>query len=274
MHEQVELFNAFFAAGDLVVVATITGFLFLLGACAASFSCLVAFRLARLPEDRPLIAAISTPPSSCDHCGRRLSMLDLVPVLGWLAARGTCRDCGGNVPARYPALEAAMGLVCAAAPFVFGGLTAQCFAAVFVACAAFLAAAIDWENGLVPEEVTWTLLFSGLLASPFVTDVWSRAAGAALGAVLVWLSMALIGWWKRIDTRAVGDVAMGAAGGAWLGLQPVSWWLFAACFVHVAICALAASEDEEGMTWLPFGPALMGVLPVALAVSPWIATPG
>jgi leader peptidase (prepilin peptidase)/N-methyltransferase len=273
MQEQIELFNAFFVAGDPFVVGTITAFLFLLGACVASFSCLVAFRLARLPEDRPLIAAISTPPSSCDHCDRRLSMLDLVPILGWLVARGKCRGCGNRVPARYPALEAAMGMICASTPFVFGGLNGQCLAAIFVASMAFLAAAIDWENGLVPEEVTWTLLFAGLLASPFDGDIWSRAAGAALGSVLVWFSMALIGWWKRVDTRAVGDVAMGAAGGAWLGLQPVSWWLFVACLVHVALCAFTARKDEEGMTWLPFGPALMGTLTVSLALSPWFATP-
>lgn len=192
--------------------------------------------------------------------------MDLVPVLGWMLARGRCRSCGGAVPARYPAMEALLGAVCAATPFLFGGLTAQCAAAVFVACAGFLAAAIDWENSLVPEEITWTILFAGLLLSPFEADPTTRIVGAAAGALLVWFSMSVIGWWKRIDTRAIGDVAMGAAGGAWLGLQPVSWWLFAACMVHIAICLFAAEEDADGMTWVPFGPALMSTLAASLAV--------
>lgn len=273
MLEQIELFNALFKTGDPVVTTAVTVLLFFLGTSVASFSCLVAYRLARLPEDRPLIAAISTPPSACDQCGRRLSPLDLVPVLGWIVSRGRCRGCGYAVPTRYPILEVALGIACASAPFLFGGLGAHCLAAVFVACAAFLAAAIDWENGLVPEEVTWSLLFTGLLASPFEGDVWIRVAGSALGALMVWLSMSVIGWRKKIDTRAIGDVAMGAAGGAWLGLQPVPWWLFAACALHLVIYAVAR-RDEDGDGWLPFGPGLMATLPIVLAFSAWSATSG
>lgn len=273
MDEQLAILNSFFDAGDPIVVSTVAAFLFLVGACIASFSCLVAFRLARVSDDMPLISAISTPPSACDHCGRRLSVLNLVPVLGWLLARGRCGGCGCRVPARYPFFEALLGVACASAPFLFGGLNAMSIAAIFVACAAFLAAAIDWENSLVPEEVTWSLLFAGLLLSPFEGDIWSRVAGAGTGALLVWLSMALIGWWKRIDTRAIGDVAMGAAGGAWLGLMPVSWWLLAASAVHVLLCVKAAQKDEDGLRWLPFGPAMMGALPPMLVFCAYVATP-
>lgn len=275
MREQIELLNSSYMAGDPFVVSTVSAFLFFLGACVASFSCLVAFRLARLPEDRPLIAAVSTPPSQCDHCGRRLSLLDLVPVVGWLVARGKCRGCGGAVPARYPALEAVAGLACAATPVLFGGLGIQSMAALFVICMAMLAAAIDWENGLVPEEITWTLLFAGLLASPFEDDVWSRVAGAAMGAAMVWVSMSVVGWLKKVDTRAIGDVAMGAAGGAWLGLQPTPWWLFAAVVVHLCLSAVVAREENGNVDgWLPFGPGLMAALPAALAFSAWSATSG
>jgi len=51
--------------------------------------------------------------SFCDHCGRTLGWLELVPVFGWLFLRGRSRCCGTTVPARYPMVELLAGVLAA-----------------------------------------------------------------------------------------------------------------------------------------------------------------
>lgn len=43
--------------------------------------------------------------SACPHCGERLRIRDLVPLLSWLVHRGRCRFCGAALPLFYPAVE-------------------------------------------------------------------------------------------------------------------------------------------------------------------------
>ena len=36
---------------------------------------------------------------------------DNIPIVGWIALRGECRSCGGRIAARYPLVEALVGLL-------------------------------------------------------------------------------------------------------------------------------------------------------------------
>ena len=46
--------------------------------------------------------------SLCFSCGHVLSVLDLIPIVSWLALRGRCRYCGVKIPFRYLWLELGM----------------------------------------------------------------------------------------------------------------------------------------------------------------------
>ncbi|MCL6639342.1 MAG: prepilin peptidase [Firmicutes bacterium] len=48
--------------------------------------------------------------SFCDSCGKTLRMSDLLPVAGWLLARGSSRCCGKKISPVYPLVELAMGI--------------------------------------------------------------------------------------------------------------------------------------------------------------------
>jgi leader peptidase (prepilin peptidase)/N-methyltransferase len=80
------------------------------GAVGAAVGSFVNVVLHRLPAGRSLWR----PPSCCPACGGRIAPFDNVPVLAWLWLRGRCRGCRASIPARYPAVEAACGLVAAA----------------------------------------------------------------------------------------------------------------------------------------------------------------
>lgn len=78
----------------------IVGALFsaLLGALVGSFSNVVIWRL-------PRGESVVWPGSHCPRCNRKLTALELIPVLSWAFQRGRCRGCGERVSARYPLVE-------------------------------------------------------------------------------------------------------------------------------------------------------------------------
>jgi len=261
--------DIFFGDGDPIVSVAYALILFVFGAVIASFSCLVAYRMTLLEEGEPILRAISFPPSSCDRCRRRLHAIELVPIVGWLISRGRCRSCGAEIPARYPIMELLLGVACAAPPFLFGGLI-PAIPAILVIATAFLVAIIDWENSIVPEELTWVLIFAGLLLSPVETELQYRVAGAALGALGGWFMTTVPGWIRGVDARAWGDVAMAASVGAWIGCFAIPAACLAAAVVHLAICLANGAGKADGRVWTPFGPALMGVFAAFVSFHPWI----
>jgi prepilin signal peptidase PulO-like enzyme (type II secretory pathway) len=85
-------------------LAGLAGFGFALGASVGSFLNVCIWRL-------PRRESLVRPGSRCPRCGSAIAARDNVPILGWLALRGRCRRCSGPISARYPLVEAAVGLL-------------------------------------------------------------------------------------------------------------------------------------------------------------------
>ncbi len=49
--------------------------------------------------------------SQCPHCGRVLSPLELVPLLGFFILKGRCRECKSKISWQYPLIEFFTGIV-------------------------------------------------------------------------------------------------------------------------------------------------------------------
>jgi len=127
----------------------------LLGAAVGSF---INVCIDRLPAGESIVS----PPSRCDSCGRRLSALDLVPVLSYLLLRRRCRYCGASIPSRQLWVE----LSCAAllgVVFWRYGLTPQ-FAVTALFSLVFVAIAfIDLEHKLILNKITYPAALLALL---------------------------------------------------------------------------------------------------------------
>ena len=48
--------------------------------------------------------------SSCDECGKTISVLGLIPVLGFIILKGKCVNCGYKIPILYPLTELMTGI--------------------------------------------------------------------------------------------------------------------------------------------------------------------
>ena len=73
-----------------------------LGSCFASFLNVVAWRV---PRGRSILGS-----SHCPNCDSKLSMIENVPVFGWLNNDGQCRSCGNRIAVRYLIVEVLLGL--------------------------------------------------------------------------------------------------------------------------------------------------------------------
>lgn len=184
-------FAAWLASPVGVIVGVAAAFV--IGAMVGSFLNVVAHRV-------PLGETVVHGRSRCPACGATIRPWDNVPVLGWLALRGRCRDCGATISARYPLVEAACG-----------GL------------AAALAAAEAWgARGDVPEAlaVAWV----GRTALALTIVAWAllaerghavTAATVATAAMLAALAAAMLPPLRPLPVWCGGSVW--GSTDAWLG---------------------------------------------------------
>ncbi len=119
---------------------------FLAGAVLGSFAS--ASSMAWI-EKRPIFRKRSI----CDHCGKTLSSLQLVPVCSYLVLRAKCGYCGGRIPAFHFYLELVSSLLCALFAVCYGLQWLTVF--YMIAGTAMVAASsIDIKTHLLPDIVT------------------------------------------------------------------------------------------------------------------------
>ena len=202
-----------------------------LGALIGSFGNVVIWRL-------PRRESIVFPGSRCPHCGHRLSPLELVPVLSWLALGGRCRACREPISPRYPLVEALMAalfvlLVWRWPPTEHGAAVLPLLAVVAMLV---MAALIDIDHFVIPDVLTFGALGVALAGSflaagaPGLPGPGAALAGALTGAGVLLLINRVGGLVLRrfADTRerlfpfsldqANLAAVVGALGGVWWGL--------------------------------------------------------
>jgi len=75
-----------------------------LGSVVGSFLNVLIYRV-------PRRISIIRPGSACPACDAAIRWFDNIPILSWLLLRARCRRCGARISIRYPAVEAAAGLI-------------------------------------------------------------------------------------------------------------------------------------------------------------------
>ncbi|HEX7340570.1 MAG TPA: A24 family peptidase [Rhodanobacteraceae bacterium] len=213
-------------------------------------------------EARP--AGLVREPSHCPHCQHKLAPWDNIPLLSWLLLRGRCRYCKAPISFQYPLVELVTALASAAIVWRFG---ATWTGASGLLLTWFLVAlsGIDFRTQLLPDQLTYPLLWLGLLGSvlPLRVDPVHAIVGAAIGYLALWS----IYWLFKLTTgkegMGYGDFKLLAALGAWMGplaLLPIA--LISSLVGAILGGLLIALNRHKREVPIPFGPFL--------AVAGWI----
>ncbi len=209
---------------------------------------------------------IVSPPSHCPGCGHRLRPWENIPLLSYLLLRGRCRACGMAVSWRYPLVEAVTGVLTALVGWHFGVGWESVAAWVFLWFLVPLTV-IDLEHQLLPDILTLTLLWTGLLWSVVggFTDPASAILGAAGGYLLLWSVYQLFKLATGKEGMGYGDFKLLAALGAWLGWQSLPLIVLLSSLLGAVVGGLLILlRGRDRQLPMPFGPFLAGAGWVAM----------
>lgn len=269
-----------------------TGFLF--GACIGSFLNVVIHRL-------PLEQSVVFPASHCPSCEAKIRPLDNIPILSYLLLRARCRSCGAPISLRYPAVELLTALLFAGIAIRFGFSLDTLLFALFGA-ALVVAALVDIDHQIIPDEVSLGGLVVGLVAVPawlvaqgndLATAVQFSGMGALLGGGMLWIvgfaharfSVAVgrefehwpgegeeipkpgeLDYWMWFPGMGFGDIKLLAMIGAFLGPVGVVTTVLLASVLGLVLGVGFALVTRSWDSPFGFGPAIAGAAVLALFV--------
>jgi leader peptidase (prepilin peptidase)/N-methyltransferase len=209
------------------------------------------------PADEPPYNLV-VPRSACPACGRRVSALENIPVVSWLALRGRCKGCGTAISARYPIVELLGAALAMLAVWHFGP-TAKALAACALLWTLVALTFIDADTQLLPDDLTLPLLWAGLAVN--VGGLFVPLAEAVVGAIAGYLVLWGVYWLFKLirgkEGMGYGDFKLLAALGAWLGWKALPGIVLLSSVAGAVIgIALMIVHRRDGGTPLPFGPYL------------------
>jgi leader peptidase (prepilin peptidase)/N-methyltransferase len=275
-------------------------FLFALGTVVGSFLNVCIYRI-------PWQKSVIWPGSRCPKCWNAIAPQDNIPIVSWLALRGHCRHCSASIAARYPLVEALVGLlfvgvyvtdVLYGPPIPWGTLPARypLQVAYHLALVALLVAAtfIDYDLWIIPDEITVTGMIVGLglgtifpeirpdpsMARTHAEGFWVGLTGLLVGGGLTLAVRQLGSLAFRKEAMGLGDVTLMAMIGAFLGWQIAVMTFFLGAFVGLGHALwkvvklvgkrLAGRKIASVDHELPYGPYLSMAAAMLMLSWPWL----
>lgn len=123
---------------------------------------------------------------------------------------------------------------------------------------ATLLAVIDYKTGLLPDRLTLSLLWLGLIfhatTSPSKLD--DAIYGAVTGYLALWLLYWGFFWLRQREGLGYGDFKLLSAIGAWNGWQSLPLVLIVASMGGIATFAAVRVIRHKSAEQIPFGPCL------------------
>jgi leader peptidase (prepilin peptidase)/N-methyltransferase len=243
------------------------------GLCVGSFLNVVIHRLPKMlergwqaqcaelrgetPDPGPIYNLV-VPRSACPACGVRITALQNIPVVSWLALRGRCAGCKAPISGRYPMVEVLGGVLAACAIWRFG-VTPQGIAACGLLWSLLALTMIDFDTQLLPDGITLPLLWAGLIVN--LWNTFAPLSDAVIGAVAGYLSLWAVYWAFKLirgkEGMGYGDFKLLAALGAWLGWQVLPVIVLLSSVVGACIgVTLIVFKGRDHSVPMAFGPFL------------------
>jgi leader peptidase (prepilin peptidase)/N-methyltransferase len=217
------------------------------GLLIGSFLNVVAWRL---PRGESLVR----PRSRCPKCETPIRPYDNVPVLSWLRLRGRCPTCGTAISPRYPAVEAATGVLYAAVVLGLHG-TLDVVLGLLLVTVLLPITLIDLDLRLIPNAITLPASIAAVAAAALLDPSFvgeQLVAAAAAGGFFLLAALA------HPRGMGMGDVKLAAMLGLYLG-RAVAPAVMVALVAGVLVGALVIAHKgarEGRRTAVPFGPFL------------------
>ncbi|MHB1454472.1 MAG: prepilin peptidase [Saccharofermentanales bacterium] len=225
--------------------------IFLFGLIMGSFFNVCIYRI---PEGLSVIS----PPSHCGSCNHRLSALDLIPIVSWLALGRKCRYCRAPIAWRYPLVELLTGILYVLLFIKFGLSWELPFYIVFISLM-IMVAFIDIDHMIIPDRFVLIGLALGIgsLFMPWAISWKDALIGAVIGGGSLLIADVAGRVFFKKDGMGFGDVKLMAMAGIFLGIRRTSVaFLLAVWIAAIVGIILLRIRNKNTDHYMPFGPFL------------------
>ena len=213
---------------DYLLVACIT-------LCIGSFLNCIIYRLPQhLLQEKPLSFNTWLQCSHCPDCQHGLRWIDLIPLLSFFWHRGRCTYCHTAIAWHYPIVEL-LTLLIGLYLYISIHLSLVSIFLFLFSCLLICLAWIDAHHFILPDELTYSLLWLGLLAQTQTHLITMNDAilGVLLGYGALWLIHRSYYWRTGVQGMGHGDFKLTAALGVWLGWQSLPLLLLGASLLAI-----------------------------------------
>jgi leader peptidase (prepilin peptidase)/N-methyltransferase len=234
------------------------------------WECSQLLKLPLLKVEQTTILNLCLPRSHCIHCQRTIYFFDNIPLISFLWLKGRCRHCGEKISWRYPLVEVLSAFVCIVIALRFGvgfETIAGLIFSEYLLCLAF----IDLKHQLLPDVLTLSLLWLGLIASllGFFASPGDAIIGASCGYFIFWAINQIFLMLRKKPGMGHGDFKLLAALGAWFGWMALPFIIFFSSLLGVCVgLSLILFKNRHYKMPIPFGPflALAGCIYLLLEI--------
>lgn len=208
--------------------------------------------------------------SFCPHCKAKIVWYDNIPILSYLFLGGKCRNCGGKISLRYPAIEGAVALgflylytfPCSPGSYEIACIWNNSLGGAYLPFIFFVFSVlvtifvIDLESQTIPDSLVFTLFVTTsliLILNQNLNLFIHLASGFVAALFLLFLFLI-----TRQKGMGLGDVKLALFAGTFLGFPGSLTWLFAS-FIMGAIVGLLLILVKKASfgKHIPFGPFLV-----------------
>ena len=208
---------------------------------------------------------LSKPDSHCPHCQHKIAAWENIPVISFALLGGKCRSCKESISFRYPIVELLTGILSFAVAAHFG-YGAAAGAALVLTWSLIALSLIDYDTQLLPDVITFPLLWLGLVLSLWgvFVDPATSIIGAASGYMALWVVFQTFKLVTGKEGMGFGDFKLLALLGAWLGWQllPAIILLSSLAGAVIGISLIVFKKHNKDKP-IPYGPYL--------AIAGWLA---
>jgi prepilin signal peptidase PulO-like enzyme (type II secretory pathway) len=216
------------------------------GGCLGSFASLLIYRLPL--EDNEI--NILKPRSFCPHCKSQLSIIQLIPFMGYLYSRGICLACNAKINRLYIFNEL---IITAFILFIFSKLALANISSwliVLIIISLYIQSIIDLQTLHLFQPISAILILSGLILNislEFFTVPLDSFLGLIFGYGILFCINEVYKMIRSKDGIGSGDFLLLGGIGSIFGASAIGPILLIGS--SITLCLYAINKDKE----LPLG---------------------